>query len=101
MASGLYDQERAGERWLIGAEQPAAMLLARWAVPQIGARVYGLVERACAGDTALEIALDLGLGLTETHVLIAHWSPLPTRSYARQHARPHRFLELSQPPGDR
>lgn len=92
---------------LVGADPASALLLSRWAVPQLGARVYALIADAENGAEVDELAADYALTAEQVAILLAHWSPLRSRPHrlaqrrrAAARSRPS-FIERSQPRGDR
>jgi hypothetical protein len=74
----MGDARCEGERWLIGApEDWICRFLARFPVPQMGARAYDLAEAAIAGVTREELAADFGLSVAEAAIMVLHWHAFP------------------------
>lgn len=103
MRADSFDPAGWGEMNLIGCIQPAARILARYAVPQLGAAVFAFADRARAGWDVEELAADFAITPTEAQVLIAHlecWpgvAVLAARRRAAARARRPSFIEKSQP----
>lgn len=98
-----FDAASWGEMELMGCIQPAARILARYAVPQLGVAVFAFAARSRAGWEAEELAADFAITPTEAQVLIAHlecWpavAVLAARRRAAARAPRPSFIERSQP----
>lgn len=102
MRADSYDEAGWGEMALIGCIQPAARILARFPVPQLGTRTYAFAAAAREGWHVEELAADFAITPTEAQVLIAHLECWPNvavlAARRRASARPRRsFIEMSQP----